>query len=1764
MNKSCVGIIAEASGDSRWFRMKTNIRHNTTRHTMIPFHGIALRFIEHMFYRLLRVFIFISVISSSSNALAQCDVEVSAIMPYCNSFRGNNVIPGYFIGFRVKSINGDTLNVIDLNGNVPMNLGKRIDDINTEFEPSDTSRTKVRIAGGIDSLEFWYFGPFTNGDSFHIVLVDPTGECDTIEVAEGTFTCVGQDPNACDSDVPLYYLDFSASKWNVGGGGGGNENVDQIFLIMQRSREATCCQTGNENCFEFIIHLDEDDIGLLIDDVGNGSTGGKIFADSLNGFACGTNQANTWPFYQENGQSSDEPLCLSGSARDWIVLSCKHGNNVTGVSFGTVGTINVLPEHVYENCTVNLEVLNATTANWSSDDDPNLDNLNTSDPDSLTMTFSYDKDIFGPVINCTGDTFVYFIEGLPDNTCLEAGTYLKDTTYVVVYPDFDIIIDSTCIAMGDSLLLEATLITDNPACYYSILWSTGDTTQSIIVPNQSGDYSVNVIRPDLEERVVDCDPASASIHIEPYIIICQDVSDILYQCPEPIPPPDTTLISAAGCNINPIVFYEENNNNGIGCPGDPLIITRIYVVDFDGDTVGTITDRDSCVQEFIFIDDTGPIIACPPNITIGCTDPTLPQATGVPTVIDNCDSMPGYTYSDQVIPGTCPSELTISRTWIASDQCGNTSSCIQSISVRDEIPPSISCPINLTIDCSASIDPGQTGFATATDDCDPAPELTYADVLSTASCPYSITRTWTASDDCGNTSTCQQIISLIDTLSPSITCPLDVTIECAENTLPVFTGSATGVDNCDPQLSPTYIDLIQEGSCPFNWIIIRTWTLSDDCLNSSSCIQTITVNDTQPPVISCPADITVACLSDTNNLFFGMPSVSDLCDPMPSMIHSDVLVDSLCPHQIVIERTWTVSDACGNAATCLQILTVRDSIPPSLACPADVTLGCTDDTNPPSTGTASAMDNCDISAGVSHLDSIVPGSCPSEFEIYRVWTATDVCANETSCTQVISIKDQAPPSITCPPSITIQYAEITLPTNTGTASATDNCDPDPTITYTDLVVDTCPVQKVLIRTWIATDLCGNSSSCQQLIYIEERGSVCGNVNDDFGNAVIGVEIQLYVDIDGSGSVNAGDILYATMLTDSNGYCFDSLYPCEYVLKEIQPAGYGDSLDYDLSPDPDGDDSLQGPDNEIPVELAPLEIDSNNQFTDILCPLLLPVLQNDTICDNGSVLVQIDSLMPGDLSYLWDFGSGSTPSGGTGIGPHVVSYITTTDNQLNDVSIVLTVGKEGCPELTGPVKYVTVNPYPDPAIDASTGSLCYFTIRTFKPIADSIPGATYHWNFGANAVPSSATGYGPHNVYYTTSGTANVSLVIYPNAAGAQCPDSSSISFMVNVCPSNITGSVKSVSGAGIQGVNLKLYADVDTNGIADNGTAIRSVFSTSTGAYSMVGLTPGSYVVIQTQPNLWYTIDDEDTSEDFDIVENIDSLDNLIPVTLGASEIDAHNIFTETAIPGVISGAVFRDIDGDEVPDEGEGLTAVSIYLYADQNRDGQADDSIILQTVTTSSNGNYSFNNVPIGNYVIVENNPSGYNSIKDFDASSDQDSVENINMLDDTIPVTVFNLENDAHNYFIEELECSLLVMNTNDDGDGSLRSMCACAEEGDTIRFDSSLASQTILITSSRIEIVKSIIIDSDCDPHVTIASTIPGLLDVGVGATVELRDLDIISGVPGHLSAAFNNYGTLILHNIQIYRNPALPPGNTFINNQPGGEIIFSGNCMLMFN
>ena len=74
------------------------------------------------------------------------------------------------------------------------------------------------------------------------------------------------------------------------------------------------------------------------------------------------------------------------------------------------------------------------------------------------------------------------------------------------------------------------------------------------------------------------------------------------------------------------------------------------------------------------------------------------------------------TFADVTTPGTCPGNYSVTRTWTATDDCGNTATCSRTIVVQDITPPYNMLPPR-TIECNAAFnfDP-----PTATDTCDGA------------------------------------------------------------------------------------------------------------------------------------------------------------------------------------------------------------------------------------------------------------------------------------------------------------------------------------------------------------------------------------------------------------------------------------------------------------------------------------------------------------------------------------------------------------------------------------------------------------------------------------------------------------------------------------------------------------------------------------------------------------------------------------------------------------------------------------------------------------------------------------------------------------------------------------------------------------------------------------------------------------------------------------------------------------------------------------
>ncbi len=177
---------------------------------------------------------------------------------------------------------------------------------------------------------------------------------------------------------------------------------------------------------------------------------------------------------------------------------------------------------------------------------------------------------------------------------------------------------------------------------------------------------------------------------------------------------------------------------------------------------------------------------------------------------DNCDpSLTAVKTAGDFIADTCANSGSYTNTFSVTDDCGNISiEFTQIIHIADRTNPIITCPINIGIDCDESIDPTNTGTATATDNCDSAPLIEYADdTIAGGEClqAFTIERTWTATDACGNSSSCVQLISLQDISPPVlIGVPGDTIVSCDEIPLPP---TVTATDNCDPTVTVTFTEI---------------------------------------------------------------------------------------------------------------------------------------------------------------------------------------------------------------------------------------------------------------------------------------------------------------------------------------------------------------------------------------------------------------------------------------------------------------------------------------------------------------------------------------------------------------------------------------------------------------------------------------------------------------------------------------------------------------------------------------------------------------------------------------------------------------------------------------------------------------------------------------------------------------------------------------------------------------------------------------------
>lgn len=139
---------------------------------------------------------------------------------------------------------------------------------------------------------------------------------------------------------------------------------------------------------------------------------------------------------------------------------------------------------------------------------------------------------------------------------------------------------------------------------------------------------------------------------------------------------------------------------------------------------------------------------------------------------------------------------------------------------------------------------------------------------------------------------------------------------------------------------------------------------------------------------------------------------------------------------------------------------------------------------------------------------------------------------------------------------------------------------------------------------------------------------------------------------------------------------------------------------------------------------------------------------------------------------------------------------------------------------------------------------------------------------------------------------------------------------------------------------------------------------------------------------------------------------------------------------------------------------------------------------------------------------------------------------------------------------------VVNTDDNGFGSLRYAINCAAPGDTIDFSPLLLQDSIVLTSSNLEVTKDIFINGIKTAELTVdASQVSRVMKIGNANIVTIKGLKLIVGTEASGGAALNS-GLLTLVDVDIY--DPLSNATSVIQNSMSGSLTIRGVVTIQEN
>ncbi|MGB3607523.1 HYR domain-containing protein [Psychroserpens sp.] len=675
------------------------------------------------------------------------------------------------------------------------------------------------------------------------------------------------------------------------------------------------------------------------------------------------------------------------------------------------------------------------------------------------------------------------------DTCTFTITVIDNENPTVTAP-MDVTASTDVGACGANISIANATVTDN--CAGSALsWEMTGVTL-LTGTDQVGTQSFNIGITTITYTVADASGNTSTDTME--VVVADDEDPVITA------PADITISAGVNCQVNSLSLGAASSGDNCGVANVTNDAVPPYVV---GDTVVTWTVTDNAgntstdTQTITVVDDIAPTLTLPSTIINANTseegdyncsvDISIPAVTAT----DNCSGsmltweMTGATNNGGTGLGQVPSPYTFNLgvttvEYTVTDTATPPMSISKTltITVFDDEDPMITALSDVVVTNDAGVCGASVSWTepSASDNCLVSSFTQTTGFSNPFTFPLGTTTvTYEAEDASGNTSTASFDVTVTDNEAPSISHPNEssnlVTTTSADGagncTVSIAVPNAVINDNCAvSQLSwtisgaSTGSGLNQVGTRIFNiGTSTITYTLSD---NNSPALETtlsfdIVVTDDELPTLNLPSNITANGCSDTVTYSV---SGNDNCG-VSSIIQTDstglTSGDSFPSGTTTLE--YEITDVNGLTFSDTFTITVIDSTLPVVNCPANVTINnnaglCTADFD----YQVIASDDCLIEPTLTWtMTGASTDSGADQIGVYSfpvgVTTVTftvDDGSNTDTCSSTVTVIDNESPVITCPVPAAIYSTDLDACTTSLTfaATAVDNCDTSPTLSYT--------------------------------------------------------------------------------------------------------------------------------------------------------------------------------------------------------------------------------------------------------------------------------------------------------------------------------------------------------------------------------------------------------------------------------------------------------------------------------------------------------------------------------------------------------------------------------------------------------------------------------------------------------------------------------------------------------------------------------------------